>query len=176
MSEFTTPGPLLGMIALAPDADALATLRIAHPRQWSDQHSLVAQARLDALARERRDSGRRAAINAAKRAAAERLTRAARARRGPDFGARARREADRAAAIALYGGRCVSCGFDDPRFLEFDHIDDNGGEHRAIEGGATWCARMAKRATPDDRWRIQLLCIPCHRGPGRPGKTGRRLT
>lgn len=87
--------------------------------------------------------------------------------------ARAKRDADRAAVIAIYGGRCVSCGLDDHRFLEFDHVDDNGGEHRKIEGVSAWCSRIAREGERDERWRIQLLCRPCHQGSGRPGKSGR---
>jgi hypothetical protein len=87
-------------------------------------------------------------------------------RHTPEANARRAESAQRArlAAIEVYGGRCERCGLDDPRFLEFDHVDDDGKAHRKIESVATWAARVAREQRRDERWRLALLCTPCHRG------------
>src|SRR5690349_6288281 len=33
-------------------------------------------------------------------------------------------------ALEAYGGRCVCCGESTPEFLHFDHVNNDGAEHR----------------------------------------------
>lgn len=63
--------------------------------------------------------------------------------------------------IEAYGGHCVCCGETEPKFLELDHIDGGGGDHRReIGAGAEalyrWCVRNGFPAT------LQILCANCH--------------
>jgi 5-methylcytosine-specific restriction endonuclease McrA len=60
--------------------------------------------------------------------------------------------------IALLGGKCVKCGFDNPLALDIDHIDRR--------------RKLRMKSYPLQRrvsdWRknmkhIQLLCANCHR-------------
>lgn len=67
-------------------------------------------------------------------------------------------------AIQIYGGACVWCGSTDD--LEFDHVNNDGKAHRAVEHGTNWLRRISRAGRRDDRWEIQLLCGPCHRAPG----------
>lgn len=76
----------------------------------------------------------------------------------------ARNHRDRAAAIAIYGGRCVLCQTTEA--LEFDHVDGDGGEHRKREEMQTMVRRIARTGRTIDDYRLRLLCKPCHRGPG----------
>jgi hypothetical protein len=80
----------------------------------------------------------------------------------------------RAYLVALLGGRCVDCGEDDPRQLEFDHV-----------GRRTWTARDTSRWVRVARYgreafrvtecgrleatgQIVLRCDPCNRAKGQP--------
>jgi hypothetical protein len=62
-----------------------------------------------------------------------------------------------------YGGKCVCCGEAEEVFLEFDHVNDDGKEHRAALGsGASrdmWWRWLIKNNFPPE---IQLLCANCH--------------
>lgn len=75
--------------------------------------------------------------------------------------------AARATALAIYGGQCMECGSTDQ--LEFDHVDNDGGDHRAVESQPKMIRRIAKLGRPISDYHIRLLCRPCHRGPGRKG-------
>jgi len=68
-------------------------------------------------------------------------------------------------ALAAYGGRCVDCEEDDPEVLTFDHVDNDGGQHRrelakGKRGSTTQILRWAKQ----NGWppRLQVLCANCH--------------
>lgn len=74
------------------------------------------------------------------------------------------RAALRAAAVAIYGGACAWCGSTEE--LEFDHVDNDGEEHRAVESPATMMRRIVASGAPITDRRLQLLCRPCHRGRG----------
>lgn len=71
----------------------------------------------------------------------------------------ARDRALRAEAIAAYGGACVCCGEAEPAFLELDHVNNDGCEHRRTTG--SHIERWAKR----HGWPpvLQVLCGNCHR-------------
>lgn len=71
-----------------------------------------------------------------------------------------RRRTLRLEAIAAYGGACVCCGETEEAFLQFDHVNDDGKQHRADMGGVKeQYAWMKKMEYPDS---IQLLCANCH--------------
>lgn len=71
------------------------------------------------------------------------------------------RRKERLQAIAVYGGQCEGCG--DTGGLEFDHVDNNGAEHRMKEEVAAMVHRIASTGTPIADYRLRLLCSPCHR-------------
>lgn len=61
--------------------------------------------------------------------------------------------------IEYYDGKCVCCNEDNWAFLEFDHINNNGGEHRRNLKGSlvSW---LINNDFPDS---IQLLCSNCNK-------------
>jgi 5-methylcytosine-specific restriction endonuclease McrA len=76
-----------------------------------------------------------------------------------------RREKIRTDVLAALGGRCTTCGFDDPRALQVDHVNDDGASDRLRFGG---------RSSPNiyrlflvvieeaSNGRYQLLCANCN--------------
>lgn len=59
--------------------------------------------------------------------------------------------------LRLLGGKCVRCGFDDPRALQVDHIEGGGGqEHKLINSSYTFNKRIVDN--PERRQKYQLLC------------------
>ena len=77
---------------------------------------------------------------------------------------KARRLSYRYTVFAHYGERCVTCGFDDLRALQLDHIDDNGAEHRKSLGGQKVAGYqfykwVIDNGFPDD---LQTLCANCN--------------
>lgn len=62
-----------------------------------------------------------------------------------------------------YGGlKCIRCGFDDPRALVLDHIDDDGGYQRkelGIEGGVKFYIWLRRNDFPPG---LQVLCANCN--------------
>ena len=61
-------------------------------------------------------------------------------------------------AIAILGGKCVRCGFNDWRALQIDHI--NGGGNQEIKQiGATGILGKVLRGETED---YQLLCANCN--------------
>lgn len=66
----------------------------------------------------------------------------------------------RETAIALYGGCCVCCGETRILFLELDHINNDGKEHRSIGHNIIhWLAKNPGQT----EFEIQVLCANCHR-------------
>lgn len=72
--------------------------------------------------------------------------------------------ADRARAVEIYGGVCVGCG--SQTGLEFDHVENNGTEHRRGENTAQMFRRIARSGSRLSDFPLRLLCFSCHRGPG----------
>lgn len=64
-----------------------------------------------------------------------------------------------------YGGKCVCCGITTPEFLEVDHVNNDGKEHRKTTGRHvyTW---IIKNGFPTD---LQLLCANCNRSKSKLG-------
>lgn len=60
----------------------------------------------------------------------------------------------RVRALMLLGGKCETCGNNDMRVLEFDHINGNGRKERAIQA-------QVKQVfiRPSD---FKILCANCH--------------
>jgi hypothetical protein len=69
----------------------------------------------------------------------------------------------RDAAIAAYGGRCTCCGETRTLFLNIDHINEDGAEHRRrIGNGGNHIARWLRaHGYPPG---FQVLCWNCNRG------------
>ncbi len=68
------------------------------------------------------------------------------------------------AALAQYGLVCVHCGFDDPRALQIDHIEDNGWEERKKLGGQSNAGWNFYRWLKKQNWPegYQTLCANCN--------------
>jgi hypothetical protein len=76
----------------------------------------------------------------------------------------------REAALARLGGKCVRCGFSDPRALQFDHVRGDGtldqknapngrtGRTRRVQLGTTY----KRIADGKDDGRYQILCANCN--------------
>lgn len=81
---------------------------------------------------------------------------------------RNRYRAIRAEVIDAYGGRCACCGESEATFLELDHVDSDGAEHRRMIGrGAHATYKWAKdQGFPAS---FQLLCANCNQGRHRNG-------
>jgi hypothetical protein len=65
--------------------------------------------------------------------------------------------------IEAYGGVCQCCGETNWAFLEFDHVDNDGAEHRNIDM-MRW---MIQNNFPKS---IQLLCSNCNKAKGLYGE------
>ena len=76
-------------------------------------------------------------------------------RRSKLYNANARKE-----LIELLGGKCVRCGFDDPRALQVDHIDGGGCKAvKSIKGNKNYYHLKKVREGSAD---YQLLCANCN--------------
>lgn len=60
-------------------------------------------------------------------------------------------------ALEILGGRCVRCGFDDPRALQIDHINGGGHQERLASRGS-----VESRIVRGDVGPYQLLCANCN--------------
>lgn len=69
----------------------------------------------------------------------------------------------RAEMIKAYGGKCRCCGEREPKFLQLDHIHNDGHIDRKINKttAQSW-ARLKRAGWPKDR--LQLLCANCNFG------------
>ena len=61
----------------------------------------------------------------------------------------------------IYGWACACCGEDNPIFLTFDHINNDGNKHRAKFSGDGVLRDM--RDNPDTS-KYQVLCFNCNFG------------
>jgi len=71
---------------------------------------------------------------------------------------------------AHYGDRCTCCGETEKKFLEVDHINNDGAEHRRLEGkwllGKNIISWLKKNNWPPN---FQLLCTNCNMAKARYG-------
>ena len=73
---------------------------------------------------------------------------------------KAQKKAIQEAVLNAYGRACSCCGEAEPLFLQLDHVNDNGADHRRKVGTRMW--RWAKdNKFPDS---LQLLCCNCNQG------------
>lgn len=75
----------------------------------------------------------------------------------------------RAEFIKAYGGRCVCCGEDNPKFLTLDHKKGNGAgsAHRKRYSGKEISSSRILRELKSQGWPwedYQLLCFNCNCG------------
>lgn len=67
----------------------------------------------------------------------------------------------RSLSLAFLGGKCVRCGFDDPRALQVDHINGGGCQERKQRGVLSAHLLMNDIAKCGLE-KYQLLCANCH--------------
>jgi len=83
-------------------------------------------------------------------------------RRNMDFQPRSREmhKIFRHEAIVALGAKCIRCGFDDERALQFNHISGDGYKERETIGKnyKTWLKSIAAGKRPD----IELTCANCN--------------
>lgn len=76
-------------------------------------------------------------------------------------GIKRRRQEGRQAVMEGYGNKCSCCGFDDPRALALDHVNNDGAEERK-----KWRGRMnffyAKIIADGFPPNYQILCANCN--------------
>lgn len=78
----------------------------------------------------------------------------------------------RSQVFAAYGGRCQCCGETEQAFLQLDHIDRDGADHRRNvigrrEGAGYWFyAWVVRNNFPSG---LQILCANCNTAKERPG-------
>lgn len=74
---------------------------------------------------------------------------------------------DRLLCVEAYGAKCECCGIDVEKYLQLDHIDGGGDEHRRSIFGRKQ-GPMAKWARQNNFPKIlQLLCANCHQAKTR---------
>ena len=74
-----------------------------------------------------------------------------------------------------YGRNCACPGCDvtDERFLEIDHINNDGHTQRKFGGATVWKFNTYRKAKRTGQWPtdLQILCANCNRGKMRCGGT-----
>lgn len=65
------------------------------------------------------------------------------------------------AAIEAYGGFCACCGETERTFLQIDHVNDDGAEHRRMIKGARLAPWLRKNGYPEG---FRVLCANCNFG------------
>src|SRR5690242_12945184 len=73
---------------------------------------------------------------------------------------RAVQAAARKGALAILGGKCVRCGFDDERALQFDHVNGGGKAELSKMGNRRMYYARIIRLAHTGKW--QLLCANCN--------------
>jgi len=70
---------------------------------------------------------------------------------------------NRQQAIEAFGGKCVRCGFSDPRALQFDHIQGGGHLERKATSQASYSWYKKLSSNPEAyKNKYQLLCANCN--------------
>ena len=75
----------------------------------------------------------------------------------------------RAMILEAYGKKCACCGETEPLFLELDHRDNDGAQHRRLIGFGSKqiYVEVKRQGFPKDKY--QLLCANCNQGKKRNG-------
>jgi hypothetical protein len=63
--------------------------------------------------------------------------------------------------LSMYGGKCVCCGQDEPRFLTLDHVNSDGSKHRQNLADNQIMANAVANYQPE---LYQILCYNCNCG------------
>ena len=80
---------------------------------------------------------------------------------------RERHRVKRLLVLEKYGGKCKCCGETELKFLEIDHVNNDGAAHR--NRGSWWIVDyLKKRGYPKKGF--QLLCSNCNMAKGRYGE------
>jgi 5-methylcytosine-specific restriction endonuclease McrA len=66
----------------------------------------------------------------------------------------------RGKVIELYGGQCTCCGQTNYKYLELDHVNNDGNLHRKDINRKSSYQYIAKYGSTYD---LQVLCANCHR-------------
>jgi hypothetical protein len=70
--------------------------------------------------------------------------------------------------LKMYGGKCECCGESTPEFMEIDHKNNDGAQHRKeCQGGHAFYKWLVKNGCPREQFR--LLCSNCNNCRGRYG-------
>lgn len=65
--------------------------------------------------------------------------------------------------IALLGGKCIRCGFDDPRAMQIDHVYGDGRKERTQKYKSNYSYYVVvKELVIAGTDRYQLLCANCN--------------
>jgi len=67
----------------------------------------------------------------------------------------------RMAALNILGGKCVKCGFSDPRALQIDHINGGGHSERKKIRSTTIYSKIISNYNVE-KYKYQLLCANCN--------------
>lgn len=70
--------------------------------------------------------------------------------------------------LEAYGGACKCCGETTPEFLQVDHVNNDGAEHRKTIPGSTLMSWLRRNNYPQDDF--QLLCANCNFAKGHYGQ------
>lgn len=79
---------------------------------------------------------------------------------------KAKRRKDREEVLSRYGGKCVCCGESTYEFLSFDHVNNDGAEHRKTHRGDYLLYWIKENNYPDS---VRVLCYNCNLARGKHG-------
>lgn len=80
-----------------------------------------------------------------------------------------KRNSRKSTVLEHYGGCCRCCGETIVDFLELDHVNNDGGQHRKhlkLSGGDSFYRWVINEGFPDQ---FQILCSNCNKGKYRNG-------
>ena len=72
---------------------------------------------------------------------------------------------NRLKVLLMYGGKCACCGETEPLFLDIDHVEGGGTQHRKTMTPSTFYRWLLQ----EYRAGIQILCCNCNCGRWRNG-------
>lgn len=75
--------------------------------------------------------------------------------------AKQRRKKLRSEILDLLGGKCVCCGETNKIYLQVDHLNKDGKQHRALCNNDTYTLFKDIKKNPS-RFELRVLCASCH--------------